>query len=127
MRKVATFGEGKHIVRFCFFDKKPDCHSFPVQLELVNVNIKCRDRAGVAKTLRRYHQAEIALRQNEHQSYPKYGLRYIAHRYPAADIYTTTKDGEPCHIIKYFCYHFKGFLSRKNLRQAQNNFGYQEC
>lgn len=127
MRKVATFGEGKHIIRFCFFDKKPDCHSFPVQLELVNVNIKCADRAGVAKVLRRYRQAEAALRQNQWRRYPKYGLRYIAHRYPAADIYTTTKTGEPLHILKYFCFHFKGFSLRKHLCLAQIKYGYQEC
>lgn len=126
MRKVATFGQGTHIIRFCFFDRESTC-KHPIELELVNVNIKCQSRAAVGRVLRRYHAAEIAIRQNPYQHCPKYGLRYIALRYPAADIYTTDKNDEPIHILKYFCYHFKGFLPERLKDYAKRNFGYQEC
>lgn len=126
MRKVATYGRGNHLVRFCFFDRKPT-KKFPIELELVNVNIKCRTRSEVGKVLRRYHSAELTIRQNPYQYCPKYGFRYIAKRYPTADVYTTDKRGEPLHFIKYFCYHFKGFLPERLKRYATINFGYQEC
>lgn len=126
MRKVATYGKGKHLIRFCFFDKKAIING-EVVLESVNVNIKCGSRSELAKVLRRYHQAEMTIRRDPYQPCPKYGLRYIAQRYPTADIWTFDKSGELIHYIKNFCYHFKGFLPERLKRYAKENYGYREC
>ena len=122
---VKTDGKGNQLVIFIFKDRVGESR----ELETVKVVFKANDRAGIAKILRRYKEAERYLRAHQDEiHFPKFGFRYIAIRYPKAEIWTLSKD-EPRtpSIKKYnFCYHFAGFLTPTKNYIAKIKFGYRE-
>ena len=117
--KMRTYGKGGLMIKFVFWNKIP--HSKPVTLRLESVNIKAHNRKELARILQRYRQAEHYLRHHQDEiGFPEYGLRYIASRHPTAIIFTI----EGIKTYK-FCYHFKGFLSDRNISRAERYFGYR--
>lgn len=120
---VKTYGKGNQRVIFIFKDRIGESR----ELQTVKIVFKATDRAGIAKILRRYREAEKYLRTHQDEvHFPKFGFRYIAIRYPKAQIWTTSNDDFKTPRIKTynFCYHFAGFLPPTKNYIAKIKYGY---
>lgn len=116
--KAIKFGKGKYFVRFYFFDT---ISAQPTQ-ELIAVTIKADDRKGIAQIMRRYHRAEIYLREHPDEiNFPKFGYRHIAKNFPTAQIFAEMKEFKGCLYLRdiAFCYPIKGFVSRRKFFRAK--------
>lgn len=116
--KKIRYGKGKYFVTFFFFD---NISAQPTQ-DLIAVTIHANDRKGIAQILRRYHRAEIYLREHPDEiDFPKFGYRHIAKNFPTAQIFAEMKEFKGCLYIRHiaFCYHLKGFVSRRKMFRAK--------
>lgn len=116
--KAIKYGKGKYFVRFYFFDT---ISAQPTQ-ELIAVTIKTDDRKGIARVMRRYHRAEIYLREHPDETdFPKFGYRHIAKNFPTAFIFAERKDAKGALYMRNiaFCYPIKGFVSRRKFFRAK--------
>lgn len=118
MPVVARYGQGGHMVWFEFYDDES-----PIVSKVI---IKAEDRAGVAKILRRYHKAKLAVMKSADADYPKYGYRYLARKDATARIFTTDKNGIPLVKIYDFFHGKAGFLGLVQNTIARLNYGYRQ-
>lgn len=116
--KAIKYGRGKYFVKFYFVDT---VSAQPTQ-ELIAVTIKADDRKGIAQILRRYHRAEIYLREHPDETdFPKFGYRHIAKNFPTAFIFAEKKEFKGCLYMRNiaFCYPIKGFVSKRKFFRAK--------
>lgn len=120
MKKLASFGTGKHVVQFIWKD---------VFLQRVFVEYRTNSRSGIANTLRKFlyalKQINIASKNTPIKDIIdkniKYGYKWLAAHCPECQIETYTKDNKHVQRKTYiFNYYFTSYVTLQGVQRLLN-------